>query len=64
MLLSCGVAFISYLDRAILGVTILPMAAELGWDESFEGAISRYHQSSLFGNFEPELRVTSQHMFE
>ncbi|EIE22405.1 MFS general substrate transporter [Coccomyxa subellipsoidea C-169] len=40
MLLSCGVAFISYLDRAILGVTILPMAAELGWDESFEGAIS------------------------
>ncbi len=41
MLLSCGVAFISYLDRAILGVTILPMAAELGWDESFEGAISR-----------------------
>ena len=41
MVLSCGVAFISYLDRAILGVTILPMAAELGWDESFEGAISR-----------------------
>ena len=42
MVLSCGVAFISYLDRAIMGVTILPMAAEEGYSKSVEGFISRY----------------------
>ena len=41
LLLSCGVAFISYLDRAIMGVTILPMAAEEGYSKSDEGFISR-----------------------
>lgn len=41
MVLSCGVAFISYLDRAIMGVTILPMAAEEGYSKSVEGWISR-----------------------
>jgi hypothetical protein len=41
MVLSCGVAFISYLDRAIMGVTILPMAAERGYSKSVEGLISR-----------------------
>lgn len=41
MLLSCGVAFLSYLDRAIMGVTILPMAAEKGYSKSMEGFISR-----------------------
>ena len=41
MVLSCGVAFISYLDRAIMGVTILPMAAEEGYSKSMEGWISR-----------------------
>ena len=41
LLLSCGVAFISYLDRAIMGVTILPMAAEKGYSKSDEGFISR-----------------------
>ena len=41
MLLSCGVAFLSYLDRAIMGVTILPMAAEEGYSKSTEGFISR-----------------------
>ena len=40
LLLSCGVAFISYLDRAIMGVTILPMAAEEGYSKSDEGFIS------------------------
>ena len=40
LLLSCGVAFISYLDRAIMGVTILPMAAEQGYSNSNEGFIS------------------------
>ena len=41
MLLSCGVAFLSYLDRAIMGVTILPMAAEEGYSKSTEAFISR-----------------------
>ena len=39
MLLSMGVAFISFLDRAILSVTILPMAAELNFSETMEGFI-------------------------
>ena len=42
MVLSCGVAFISYLDRAIMGVTILPVAAAEGYTKSVEGFISRY----------------------
>ena len=39
MLLSMGVAFISFLDRAILSVTILPMAAELNFSETAEALI-------------------------
>lgn len=42
MILSCGVAFISYLDRAIMGVAIIPMAAEQKYTMSLEGYISRY----------------------
>lgn len=39
MLLSMAVAFISYVDRAILSVTIIPMASELGFSASTEGFV-------------------------
>lgn len=34
------VALISYLDRACIGVAIIPMAEEYGWSESTKGGVS------------------------
>lgn len=39
VLLLCVAATLSYLDRALLSVAIVPMAAEFGWDKEQQGAV-------------------------